>query len=240
MNQLNAGVAVVNITPPVGVDMTGFGRSSPAVGIHDELYARALVLSNEDTTLALITSDLLALDFDIIQRLREQIQEQWQIPPEQVMINSSHTHSGPATITTPLGKLEPNYIEVLIKKMVGAVQMAYQKQEPAHMDWGRQQVQVGINRREKRDDGKMVLGVNPEGPVADYVDVLRVGSAASGQPMGILFSHAAHPVAVGGLQFSADYPGYAVRVIEQIEPGIAMFAQGCCGNINAYPETFPA
>ena len=83
----------------------------------------------------------------------------------------------------------------------------------------------------------MVLGVNPEGKIAPYVDVVRVDNAA-GKPMAILFCHAAHPVVLGGsnILISADYPGYAMQVIQQVEEGsVALFAQGCCGNINSNP-----
>jgi hypothetical protein len=83
----------------------------------------------------------------------------------------------------------------------------------------------------------MALGVNPDGPVAPYVDIVRVDNA-DGNPMAIFFSHAAHPVVLGGsnVLISADYPGYAMRVVEQVESGsIAMFGQGCCGNINSNP-----
>ncbi len=237
---LHASVAAVNITPPVGIDMSGFGnRPSSSIGIHDDLYARALVLSNEGSTLILITSDLISLDFDIIRRLRDQIEARWKIPPGHVMINSSHTHSGPATVMLRgLGERDPDYVEGLTKKILGAVQMAYQELQPALIGWGRQNVQVGINRRRKHDGGRMVIGPNLDGPVAAYVDVLRVEDAVSHEVMAILFAHAAHPVVLGGtnLLISADFPGYAVRLIEQVEPGIAMFAQGCCGNINAHPR----
>ena len=80
----------------------------------------------------------------------------------------------------------------------------------------------------------MVLGVNPEGTIAPYVDVLRVDDA-EGRMRAVLFSHAAHPVSLGGNSYviSADFPGYAMATVETIfEDTVAMFAQGCCGNIN--------
>ena len=237
--RLKAGVAVANITPPVGVDMTGFGgRSSGAVGIHDDLFAKVLVLDDGNRKLVIVTSDLLSLDFDLVARIRELIEEQLHIPPENVMLNSSHTHSGPTTISLRgLGKRDESYVNVLVKKIVGATLEADAKLVDAKLGFGRGDVQIGVNRRQKRDDGAVVLGINPDGKVAPYVDVVRVDDAEE-KPMAILFSHSAHPVVLGGsnLLISADYPGYAMQVVQKVEKSsVAMFAQGCCGNINSNP-----
>jgi len=237
--KFKAGVAVANITPPVGVDMTGFGgRPSGAMGIHDDIFAKVLVLDDGNYQLVIVTSDLLSLDFDLVKRIRDLIETNIGIPPDNVMLNSSHTHSGPATITLRgLGKRDEDYVDVLVKKIVGATQEAYNSRMDAKLGFGRTPVQIGVNRRQKRDDGNMALGVNPDGSVAPYVDVVRVDNA-EGNPIAIFFSHAAHPVVLGGsnLLISADYPGYAMRLVEQVESGsVAMFGQGCCGNINSNP-----
>jgi len=234
-----AGVAIANITPPVGVDMTGFGgRPSGAIGIHDDLFAKVLMLDDGNRKLVIVTSDLLSLDFDLVSRIRELVKEQLHIPPENVMLNSSHTHSGPATISLRgLGKRDESYVGVLVSKIAGAAVEADSKLTDAKLGFGRGDVQIGVNRRQKREDGAMVLGVNPDGKIAPYVDVIRVDDA-EGKPMAILFCHAAHPVVLGGsnILISADYPGYAMQVIQQVERGsVAMFAQGCCGNINSNP-----
>lgn len=97
---LLAGVAAVNITPPVGVPLTGFaGRKSGCTGIHDELYAKALVLAAENTQLAWVTTDLLGWDFDLVARIRHDVEEQIGIPASHWLLSSTHTHSGPALIT---------------------------------------------------------------------------------------------------------------------------------------------
>lgn len=237
---LTAGAASVNITPPVGVDMSGFGnRPSPSIGVHDDLYAKALALSDGGTTLVLVTTDLISLDMDLVGQIRRQIQQRWQIPGEQVMLNSSHTHSGPATISLRgLGERDEPYVGMLVRKIVGSVQMALQQMQPARLGWGRAPVQVGINRRRKREDGAMQIGVNPGGAIAAYVDVLRVEGVESGKTTALMFSHAAHPVVLDGSNvfLSADFPGYAASFIEQDQGCIAMFAQGCCGDINAHPR----
>jgi len=80
--KFKAGVAVANITPPVGVDMTGFGgRPSGAIGIHDDIFAKALVLDDGNHQLIIVTSDLLSLDFDLVKRIRDLIEANIGIPP---------------------------------------------------------------------------------------------------------------------------------------------------------------
>jgi neutral ceramidase len=100
---------------------------------------------------------------------------------------------------------------------------------------GRAPARIGHNRRQRRQDGQMVLGHNPGGPEAPWVDVLRA-DRADGGPMGLLYAHAAHPVNLRGLEVSAEYPGYAARFIaKNLDGAVPMFAQACCGDINCAP-----
>lgn len=234
-DELRAGVAKVNITPPVGCDLTGFGsREFPALDINDDLYAKALVLDDGKTKVAIVTTDLLGLAFDLVEEIRRGIEEHTGIPRANIMLPSSHTHSGPATISIGCGDRNEACAQVTKMKIIGAVRMAHANLRPAQVGYERESVQCGVNRREARD-GRTVLGVNPAGKVAPYVDVLRVDDA-QGNMMAVLFSHAAHPVALGGNSYviSADFPGYAMDTVERVfgEDVVALFAQGCCGNIN--------
>lgn len=226
----------MDITPPVGVDLCGYGnRKGPSTGVHDELYAKALYLRDGGQAL-IITCDLVGLDYDSIRLAREGIAKATGMSADQIMIGCSHTHSGPGTPCLPtLGKTDDDYMAVLILRLVSAGQLAHSRAEPARAGHGREQVAVGINRRqqwgtEPGDDSE--LGVH-----VDYVDVLAINSADG--PLARLFSHPAHGVTAdgSGLVISADWMGYAQRFVEQLEPGaVALFGQGCCGNINSHPR----
>lgn len=238
MSTLHAGIAEVNVTPPIGCELSGFGmRWHGSVGIHDELFAKALVLDDGERKTAIVTSDNLGLALDTVAEIRRLVHAQVGIPPEAVILNSSHTHSGPSTLS--LRFFEPRddgYVAMFIRKVVGAI--TYAANNMVEVRWGsaREPVQIGINRREMTKDRGMILGKNPAGPIAPYVDVLRI-DRMDGSPLAVLFSHAAHPVSQGGNNYliSADYPGYAMRVVKALmgEGVGAMFAQGCCGNINS-------
>ncbi len=70
-DELKAGVAEVNVTPPIGMSLCGFGnRAGPAETVYDDLFARALVLDDGRTRLAIVTSDLISFAPDLVQRIR--------------------------------------------------------------------------------------------------------------------------------------------------------------------------
>lgn len=237
---LMAGIATVDITPPVGTWLAGFaGRYKGSEGIHDPLRARALVLDDGTTRLALITNDVLSISFESVDALKRMIADECGIGPERVMHNCSHTHSGPVMrrVTSSPEAGDDALMLTYMRKIVGAVKMAIADLKPARLGVGRTEVQVGINRRERTPDGGTKLGRNPDLPVAPYVDVWRV-DGVDGCPRAIFFSHACHPVtrAADNYQISADYPGRAQQVVELVFPGCqAMFGQGCAGNINSEP-----
>ena len=91
------GVASIDITPPVGTPMAGSLRPRTSVGIDDPLLCKALVLGNDDSRIALVTLDLIAWTRRRSEGARATIAAQAGIPSEHVLINCSHTHSGPYT-----------------------------------------------------------------------------------------------------------------------------------------------
>lgn len=235
---LLAGVSTVDITPPVGAWLAGFAaRNKPSEGVHDPLRARALVLDDGQTRLALLTNDLIHLGYETVDELKALLQQECGLPPERVMVNCSHTHSGPVTGGRGGDRLHESWLQTTVFKLVGAVRMAISNLQPARLGVAREPVQIGINRRERTPEGGTILGRNPDLPVAPYVDVFRLDSPA-GAPRAILFSHACHPVTMAYRNYliSADYPGKAQTVVEAVFSGAqAAFAQGCLGNVNSEP-----
>ncbi|MGB9597467.1 MAG: hypothetical protein ACPL7B_14390 [Candidatus Poribacteria bacterium] len=98
MPRLLAGIACANITPPVGMLMSGYGaRKTPAVGIHDDLNAVALYLNNGNIESAIITLDLIDTDSKGTARIRKACANLTDVPAKNIMIACSHTHGGPQT-----------------------------------------------------------------------------------------------------------------------------------------------
>lgn len=237
MGDFKAGVAEVNITPPVGISLCGFGaRKGPSEAVHDDLFARALVLDDGQMRLAMVTADVISFAPDLVDRIRDLVAKGTGIPGAQVMLNGSHSHSGPTVMSfRAMGHRDAAYEDVLCRAVAGAAKMAVDGLRPARLSHGRAPVRIGHNRREKRD-GRMVLGHNPGGAEAPWVDVLRI-DGEHGAPFGLLYCTASHPVNLTGLSFGAEFPGYAAKFVRRHWPGVApMFAQGCCGDINCAPK----
>lgn len=237
-----AGVCETNITPPLGVWMCGYAyRPTGCIGVHDELFARALVVDNGDTRLGLVAMDLIGLDFDLVERVQQQVLQEVGIPPERLMLNATHTHGGPnVRAFNTMGSRDDAYTDVLVRKIAGAVKQAADNLRPAQLVYGRAPVQLGINRRERRkEDGRTVLGHNYGGPVAPWVDALGVLDAR-GKPFALLFSHACHGTTLGGdnLLITSDFCGAATHeILRQTSGGVMpFFLQGCAGNINPHPR----
>lgn len=236
MGELKAGVAEVTITPPVGTSLCGFGnRKGPAETVYDDLFARALVMDDGRTRLAIVTSDLISFATDLVQRLRNLVERDAGVPGEGLLLNGSHSHSGPTVMSfRSMGSRDVAYEDVLCRLVAGAVRMAVDRLEPVSLLIGRAPVRIAHNRRARRN-GRMTIGHNPEGAEAPWVDVLRIDDR-SGSPLGLLYTTAAHPVNLRGLAFSAEFPGYAAQTIRrELGGALPMFAQGCCGDINCTP-----
>lgn len=235
--QLLAGAAKIVITPPVGIDLCGFAdRTGSSVAVHDDLHAAALYLES-NTQLLIITCDLIGLDDGSVAEVRQGISERTGMPAANIMIGCSHTHSGPATpCIRSIGKVDPDYVATLKRSLIGLGQIAFGNRQPCALGALREPVAVGINRRQV-SAGQMVIGRNDAGVTTPYVDVIAVDTM-DGKPMARLFVHAAHAVTMSGLDITADWPGYAQRLVERIygDGVVAMFGQGCCGNINSDPR----
>jgi len=236
MKTLKAGAARINITPYVGMNLSGFGgRTKGSVGIHDELYAKAVVLDDGVTKVGIVSCDLLNLDESSVASIREKAQESTGMDGENIFISTTHTHSGP--LTSPLrgfGKLDREWVSVLEKKIAGAIFMANDRLQDAEIGAGKGHAEINLNRRERRDD-RTVIGINPTGAIDREVSVIRIDDIEQ-NPICTMVNYACHPVVLGGKNYllSADYPGYAMGLVERVQGGnaVAMFLNGTTGDLN--------
>jgi len=247
---LKAGAYRVNITPPVGFPMAGYsGRTKGSEWVDDELFGKALVLDDGETQVAIVTTDLIGPPPELVAEVRGMVERKTGIPAGNVMLCSSHTHFGPALKRLSYlpdeaqEEFHESYVQNLARLLAGAVYMAYQSRRDARIGWGVGKApQLVFNRRTKRPDGKVVMSWRPPkpeeakelsfGPTDPDVGVLRV-DGSDGRPIASMIAFACHPVCgVDRLYaISADYPGYAMGVVERIRGGVCMFALGCAGNI---------
>ncbi|MBL7189302.1 MAG: neutral/alkaline non-lysosomal ceramidase N-terminal domain-containing protein [Phycisphaerae bacterium] len=170
---LKGGCSKVNITPPVGVWLSGYAsRDRPSDDIHDDLYARALVLDNGSNAVAIISVDLLWVPPQITSQVRAIVKDKTGIPQQNVLISATHTHFGPRIFSpTKLGpedahdKIDASYISTLVKKMANSVFIARKNMQGVTLGAARGRIsEIVYNRRTRTPDGsvKMSFSLAPE------------------------------------------------------------------------------
>jgi hypothetical protein len=244
--EMKAGVAKVDITPPLGTKMWGyFDRTAGAEGTIDPLFARVLVMEAGDRRLAYVDLDLgRTFGPASLDRLRAAVKQGAGI--DDLIVQAIHTHAGPIILdeyesgvpaweTEDLGRIER------------AVAEAAKNAVPVRLGVGYGAAYIGYNRREVAADGSVsMLWSNstkaPTWPVDPLVAVLRI-DRMDGQPLAILVNYAAHPVTFGSdnLRYSADFPGVMCQVVERAFDSrpLAFFVQGAPGDINVYDAGTP-
>lgn len=236
MNDLEAGIAKVCITPPVGTRMAGYaGRTDGCLGVHDNLMGRVLVLNNGTAQIVLITLDIIGLDNKQIADVRAGIEASMGIPGDHVMVCCSHTHSGPVMPSTdprrdPFGEREnepiPARVLVLVDLLVGAVKQAQKTMQTVSLRFLTGQLDGWAQNRRRVAQGGKPVDSEVRGFVLTEQD---------DHPLAVVVNYACHPTIMGGknLMISADYPGAMARLVEEVFGGcLAMFVNGACANIN--------
>jgi hypothetical protein len=220
---LNAGAAEVVITPPVGTLLDGYsGRGGGAIGVHDDLHARALVMDDGATQAAVVSCDLVGIDRRLAARVRELASDATGIPAANMMITATHTHAGPAGLRADT---DAPLTESMARLIAGAIIAAHGRKRPAVLKAGRGSVDtVSQNRRA------------PDGPIDDALRVLLVDSPDPHEaPIASVVNFACHATVLfqTNMQISADYPGYALATIRQLTRGApSLFLNGACGDVN--------
>ncbi|MDZ7616960.1 MAG: hypothetical protein U1E05_08150 [Patescibacteria group bacterium] len=246
------GLARVCISPDEPVWLYGYAgkdRFKPFEAVLDDVFATALAIQSGNAEPAvLITADLCVLRKPEAEALCVAIMEKTGLARRQILLNWSHTHSGPMLGSSDMNRypiesadLEATkaYTEQLWRKLAGLAADALAALEPARLSWGVGEIGFVTNRRRPDSEGNYQgMGPNPDGLADRSVPVLRVDSP-DGRLRALVFGTACHPVTLGGgsNKLSADFPGYARRYIEKELPGATtLFVQGCGADANPQPR----
>lgn len=252
---LRVGLSSVVITPLEPVWLYGYAtesRYAPFTGKVHDLHAKAVAFEDAGGARSvLVTVDLCVLRKRESERVMARIAERTGLPPERVIVNLSHTHSGPMIgtedpdrIPLPFDMQERirNYTDFLTEQLADAAADALADLRPAIVSWGRGKVGFVRNRRMFDADGRYCgMKPNPDGFTDPRVTVLRVDEP-DGTPRALVCSLACHAVTLGpkNLLLCGDYPGFAKELLEARRPGVlAMFVQGCGADANSHPRSTP-
>ncbi len=253
--ELRVGFGQADITPPVGVLMTGAGLI-PSVGTDDPLLASTLVAQSGGRTIAIVGVDLVKIRGDLADAAIALASQRTGIDRNAVMICCSHNHSSPFI---PMGG--PNnkdYLSTLPGRIAESIERAYKALQPARMFLGRSLVYEGHHNRRvvSKADGLVlntwlkklndleqtpqVLGT--EGPIDPELWVARF-DALDGRVLGTLVNFTCHPALHDrrGGKWSADYPGVIAEQMAQAygEQVVCVFTQGASGNVNPNTQFDP-
>ena len=241
------GFSSVKITPERPVRMSGYAsRTELSAGIATDLYAKAMAIEDSQGQRAvLVTADLIGFRADFAEPTCRRIMEQTGLQRDQIILNASHTHTGPTLgldadqlgFPPDQAQATVEYSGELQRRLVELVSTSLERLEPATLSWGMGVATFVMNRREFTQRG-VILGVNPRGLADRSVPVLRVDSV-EGKLLGVLFGAACHNTTLTGsnLDLSGDFAGYAQLQVEMARDGVqAMFMQGCGGDANPFPR----
>lgn len=229
--KLRAGAAKIDITPPVGMEMTGYiARAGNSTGLHDPLFAKALVFDNGECQAAVITCDLLGFHKEFVASVRAEIEAAIGIPGANILITCSHTHAGPASmILQGCGELDETWMVLLRQQLVEVTQSAFSKRQHAKFGLGRGRFTAGVHNRRAPGD---IL--DPE------VGILRVVGEQDAT-LAIFVNYACHPTCLTGENqlFSAEYPGVLSDQVQEVTGGITLFATGAIGDVGPAARGWP-
>jgi hypothetical protein len=261
--EFRAGAAVGDITPTKWpVYLVGSFSERGAVEAWDALSARALVLDDGETRLAIVIVDNCLIPRSVFDEAKQRASKATGIRPDRMLMAASHTHSAPASLDRVFAKASEEYLEVLKSGIAAAIAQANKNLEPAEIGWGQIDVPEHVhNRRWHMKPGGIVpnpfgettdqvrmnpprgrgLLERPAGPTDPQVSFVSV-RARGGRPIALLANYSLHYVGgvpAGGV--SADYFGEFARQIarrivpaedERQRPFVGIMSNGTSGDIN--------
>ena len=242
-----ASVSIV-ITPEQPMWLAGYAsRDRPSEGKLHDLRAKVLVLEDSlGMKAVLITADVVGIPKPTADRIRRQLAEKHGLSKAQIILNSSHTHSGPVLkdalydyYSKPIDaaqlKLIGEYTDKIEKQIVAAVGEAIGRLKPARVSAANGIARFQVNRR-NNTEATLTPETQLRGPNDYAVPVMKV-SGINGEPIAIVFGYACHPTVLSTYKWSGDYAGFAQIELEKKFPGYtAMFFQGAGADQNPLPR----
>ena len=237
-SHISAGTAKVNITPALPIPMSGYrSRTKPFEGIHDSIYARAIVFSDGENKAAIISAEIIGFSNSFCEETSSLIEQKVGIQKKNILLTVVHNHSGPVTrvYKDDASPEVSAYADELQQKLLGLVIEADRDLQGVSIGAGKGECRMNINRRAEDGNGNIQLGRNPYGPCDHEVGVVRIDDA-KGNIMSLLLNWPCHAVVMGPRNYfiSGDWPGAASRYIEDSldKPVIAPMLIGASGDIN--------
>src|SRR3954467_8303791 len=237
---LRAAAVKADITPANAQWLLGY-QARQSNGVHDNIYHRVLALQAGGTPFYLISTDVCLFSPNFFDSVMRELQNRTGVDPAHVWWSVTHTHAAPELGPPDMYKAllgrsdhdwDREYTAFATNALIEAVKTARGRLEPARLSLATTTSNANINRRARDVDGKISLGLNPDGPVDRQVNLLRV-TRPDGTPIGLVVNYAMHGTVMSGqnLKISGDAPGVVAAYLEEKLAGTVLYINGAAGNI---------
>jgi len=212
-------------------------RDVPVAGI--------VAMDDGKTCFFLISTDVCTILPALYDATCKMLTEQLGIQSQQVWWATTHTHSAPEVGPTSLAKSfkkvlgdrfshEPNteFTKLLQQRLIEGIKRAQQQLVPARLGIGSGQAMANVNRRGRNAEGKVVLGVDPDGPVDRQIGLLRL-ERLDGTLIALVANYPIHATVLGARNclISGDVAGIVSQYVENKSGAPMLFVNGAEGNV---------
>ncbi|WP_221391105.1 neutral/alkaline non-lysosomal ceramidase N-terminal domain-containing protein [Dyadobacter sp. NIV53] len=240
MAGFRASVVKVDITPTDSQYLLGYGPRK-SNGVHDKIYHRIVMMDDGVTQFVIVSSDLALVSPSEYDKVAARLQKEQKISPVNLWWTFTHTHSAPEVGPPGLPSVflgdrykhdfDKVYTDLVEQKLIDGIAEARKKLTPAKLGTGWGFASANINRRARLADGKITLGMNPDGPVDRRIGLIRL-EKEDGSLLTLIANYAMHGTVFAAVEeISADGPGIVAEYVEE-KLGVPMlYINGAAGNI---------
>lgn len=228
---LRVAAGEIDITPKIDAEepvwLAGYGHGRAAMSVHDPIMARALLLWDGSKRMALVSVDLIGLQFQETERIRERLPVL-----DYVMVASTHNHEGPDTIgiwgENPLRRgVDEAYLDLVVNQVTKLISSLEENLEPVTMELGT------TSRPDLLHDSRLPIVLDP------VLRALLFRSTNGGKPVALLVQQNCHPEALGSKNtaLTADFPYYTVGYLQEKLDCPVVLMSGTVGGLMAPPPS---
>ena len=245
----SAAVVKIDITPSTPKWLLGYGARQ-STGVHDPIFHRIVAMDDGGQKFLLVSTDLCLFSPTVYDEVARRIEKATGIPPLRFWWSVTHTHSapevGPPGVYKVLLKgrsehaVDSEYTERIMSALVDGAKEAVAKLAPARLASGTGIAMANINRRAREADGKVSLGLNPDGPVDRQIGLIRI-EKEDGSPLVLIANYSMHGTVLSGkfMEISGDAQGIVAGYVEQRLGAPMLYINGAAGNIAPIYSVYP-
>ncbi len=248
--EFRAAVVKVDITPATPKWLLGYADRQSSAGVNDPIHHRVVALDDGTTKFVIASTDLCMFSPSLYDEAARRLEKETGIAALRFWWTVTHTHSapeiGPPGVYKVLLKgrsqhaIDTEYTEFIVESVVKAAKQALSQLQPARLSIGTGMSQANINRRARDIDGKISLGLNPDGPADRQIGLIRLDKA-DGSPLALLANYAMHGTVLNGsfLKISGDAQGIVAQYVESQLGAPMLYINGAAGDLAPIYSVYP-